>query len=101
MKKYNKVVNRYDITHDFCESSLVWLIPEWVDREWNSKTLCDRWEHDVAEAWLEWHHNDATDEDVYLAVDYDGKIYCLSDDFEEASNALGERCGFTYFWKKF
>ena len=81
-------------------------IPEWVDTE-NYTTLSEVFNHDKVEAWVECHCHPVTLEECYIAFDpaqsrdVRDDVACVSTDFYECSNALGERVGFTEFWVKF
>lgn len=70
------------------------VVPEWAT---STETLVGTWNHPEAEAWVEEHRNQDTDETLFVAIDTsgsDGGVIAVSEYFAEASNKLGEMYGF-------
>lgn len=75
-------------------------MPEWVSTE----TLVETTNHPTAEAWVEEHENPETSEHIYAALDTSGcdnGVIGVFDNYEDASNAVGDQEGYSELWKKF
>jgi|LSQX01.3.fsa_nt_gb hypothetical protein len=75
-------------------------MPEWA----NSETLINSWNHPTAEAWVEEHGNKDTEEHIFVALDTSGcnsGVIGIFENFENASNAVGDQEGFSDLWVKF